>query len=325
MKETSDFGKFLKEIRVSQKLSVRALSENAGVSHSYLSQVENGNRGVPSPEVIRKIAVALDYDYFSLMRAAGYMTVDTNKDYLREDFISTMIKSLTLEQKREFLVRFREAKTDSVHSIEDDKFNRIKNDLVLFNIKKLDNLLVLGVEEKEIEAYLIINFGIHAKPKDYLTLLRYYRKLSFQDIAQKLNFNGGELYKENEENFDLGSPFWYEWSKELGIIFEVDNLKGWLLNQFGLTGIKKPVQGNSNQKSDYINILFNYPRVDQLNGEDIELSEEEAKERFLYLENLLTMDENIYLNSKVLSKAEKVKALQLLKLVFEETENNSEE
>ncbi|MDF2064971.1 helix-turn-helix transcriptional regulator [Bacillus sp. Cr_A10] len=182
MNESNNFGKFLKKIRVSQKLTVRALSENSGVSPSYLSQVENGKRGVPSPEVIRKIAAALDYDYFSLMRVAGYMTVDTNKDYSSEEFISS-----------------------------------------------------------------------------------------------------------NE-----------------------------------LTGIEKNVRGDSFSKPKFINILFNYPRIDQLNGEDLELTEEEAKERFLYLENLLTMNENIYLNSKVLSKTEKIKALQMLKLVFDETPEGTE-
>ena len=41
-------------------LSVTALAEKAGMSQSYLSQIENGDRGNPSPESLRSLAEALE-------------------------------------------------------------------------------------------------------------------------------------------------------------------------------------------------------------------------------------------------------------------------
>ena len=41
-------------------LSVTALAEKAGMSQSYLSQIETGDRGNPSPESLRSLATALE-------------------------------------------------------------------------------------------------------------------------------------------------------------------------------------------------------------------------------------------------------------------------
>ena len=41
-------------------LSVTALAEKAGMSQSYLSQIETGDRGNPSPESLRSLAEALE-------------------------------------------------------------------------------------------------------------------------------------------------------------------------------------------------------------------------------------------------------------------------
>ena len=41
-------------------LSVTALAEKAGMSQSYLSQIETGDRGNPSPESLRSLAAALE-------------------------------------------------------------------------------------------------------------------------------------------------------------------------------------------------------------------------------------------------------------------------
>jgi len=51
-------GDYLKEQRLSAKLSLRQLAEQAGVSNPYLSQIERGLRK-PSAEVLQQIAKAL--------------------------------------------------------------------------------------------------------------------------------------------------------------------------------------------------------------------------------------------------------------------------
>lgn len=65
------------------KRSLREISKRSGVSHNYLNIVEKGvdpRSGTPvepSPETLKKLANAYDYDYEKLMIAAGYLSNDT--------------------------------------------------------------------------------------------------------------------------------------------------------------------------------------------------------------------------------------------------------
>ena len=75
----SKFGQRIKKLREREKLSVRKLAEKAGISHSYLSQLENGRRSSPKPPTIMKIAKGLNVPYSDLMIASGYIgDVDFN-------------------------------------------------------------------------------------------------------------------------------------------------------------------------------------------------------------------------------------------------------
>ena len=62
MKELPDrfneLGEFIREQRNSARLSLRRLSELAGISNPYLSQIERGLRR-PSAEILQQIAKAL--------------------------------------------------------------------------------------------------------------------------------------------------------------------------------------------------------------------------------------------------------------------------
>ncbi len=68
-----EFGKYLQQLRLDKGLSIRQLANLSKVSHSYLSQVENGVRGIPSPDVLKKLAQPLGITYEELMQAAGYI------------------------------------------------------------------------------------------------------------------------------------------------------------------------------------------------------------------------------------------------------------
>ncbi len=57
-KTVGSLGDYLKEQRVSARLSLRQLADQAGVSNPYLSQIERGLRK-PSAEVLQQIAKAL--------------------------------------------------------------------------------------------------------------------------------------------------------------------------------------------------------------------------------------------------------------------------
>lgn len=67
-----DLGEFIREQRRIGQLSLRKLSEMAGISNPYLSQIERGLRK-PSAEILRQIAQALHISAESLYVRAGIL------------------------------------------------------------------------------------------------------------------------------------------------------------------------------------------------------------------------------------------------------------
>ena len=68
-------GDYLREQRVSARLSLRQLAEQAGVSNPYLSQIERGLRR-PSAEVLQQLAKALRISAEQLYVRAGIVHPD---------------------------------------------------------------------------------------------------------------------------------------------------------------------------------------------------------------------------------------------------------
>ncbi len=72
-----EFGDYLRSLRKDANLTMRRLDALSGVSHSYISQLERGERGVPSPEILKKMAGPLGVPYGELMYYAGYLSNET--------------------------------------------------------------------------------------------------------------------------------------------------------------------------------------------------------------------------------------------------------
>ncbi len=68
-----DIGEYLRSLREGQKLSLREAAARTGVSVSYITQIENGKRKAPGPEVLKKLAPAYNVAVRDLLKAAGYM------------------------------------------------------------------------------------------------------------------------------------------------------------------------------------------------------------------------------------------------------------
>lgn len=96
-----DLGEFIREQRSSSRLSLRRLSELAGISNPYLSQIERGLRK-PSAEILQQIAKALRIQAETLYVRAGILEErDAAHDlvgeilrdpYIDEDQKQTLIK-----------------------------------------------------------------------------------------------------------------------------------------------------------------------------------------------------------------------------------------
>jgi len=71
----TDLGEFIRQQREMARLSLRRLSEIAGISNPYLSQIERGLRK-PSAEILQQIAKALRISGETLYVRAGILDAD---------------------------------------------------------------------------------------------------------------------------------------------------------------------------------------------------------------------------------------------------------
>lgn len=69
----ANFGEYLKALREKQRMSLRDVERECGVSNSYLGQIEQGRRPPPHPNILKKLAAFYHVSVYELMRAAGYL------------------------------------------------------------------------------------------------------------------------------------------------------------------------------------------------------------------------------------------------------------
>lgn len=106
-------GEFLRDQRRSAQLSLRQLSDLAGVSNPYLSQIERGLRK-PSAEVLQQLANALRISSEALYVRAGLLDEPSSDrtvvDAVRAD------PSLDEQQKRVLLDVYEALRASSGHN-----------------------------------------------------------------------------------------------------------------------------------------------------------------------------------------------------------------
>lgn len=73
MPDVVKFGDYIRRIRKAENLSIRAAEQRSGVSNSYISQIERGERGVPTTEILKKLAKAYNWPYGDLLDRAGHL------------------------------------------------------------------------------------------------------------------------------------------------------------------------------------------------------------------------------------------------------------
>lgn len=101
-----DLGEFIREQRRADRLSLRKLSELAGISNPYLSQIERGLRK-PSAEILQAIAHGLRISAETLYVRAGILeerdeASDLTPHILRDTTISERQKQALIEVYRSF-------------------------------------------------------------------------------------------------------------------------------------------------------------------------------------------------------------------------------
>jgi transcriptional regulator with XRE-family HTH domain len=71
--EEFNFGHFLKDLRIKRDMSLHDVEKAGGISNSYLSQIERGDRATPKPEILKKLAKAYKIPVRELYLKAGYL------------------------------------------------------------------------------------------------------------------------------------------------------------------------------------------------------------------------------------------------------------
>jgi transcriptional regulator with XRE-family HTH domain len=100
-----ELGAFIREQRRGARLSLRKLSDLAGISNPYLSQIERGLRK-PSAEILQAIAKALRISAETLYVRAGILDDDREHDLvaeiLRDPTITERQKQVLVDIYRSF-------------------------------------------------------------------------------------------------------------------------------------------------------------------------------------------------------------------------------
>ncbi len=92
---------FIKKKRNEQGLSKRKLAEAAGISHTEIYRLENGERKSPSPMVLVSIAKVLSINPVEILVAAKYLDDNCiDKDSL---CLIDLYKCLSTEEKQDVL------------------------------------------------------------------------------------------------------------------------------------------------------------------------------------------------------------------------------
>lgn len=71
--EEESFGQYIKDLRKRQRMSLRDVEKESGVSNAYIAQLEKGDRPAPSADILKKLARAYNVTVRELLMKAGYL------------------------------------------------------------------------------------------------------------------------------------------------------------------------------------------------------------------------------------------------------------
>lgn len=146
---TIEFSNFIKNKRLSKKLSIREFAKVSGVSHPYISQIENGKINKPSTDTLRKLAEGLNVPYIEMLWEAGLFDL-----YEREKYKEALEDFSTKEDFVEMVNRLKKLE----NSIQADKIEQVKyNEEVTEQIVNEKNLYDLNRILKQISKPVTFN------------------------------------------------------------------------------------------------------------------------------------------------------------------------
>ncbi|QKX50882.1 helix-turn-helix transcriptional regulator [Planococcus glaciei] len=295
------FGEKIKSLRLLKGLTIREVAQNAGISHSYLSQIENYRRDTPGPDIIKKIALGLNADYYHLLKIAGY----ANTSHSRLEFISKQIEMAPEDFKKEFM-----GKHDQ-HLKREMKWR-----------KEMTEKFGYPLESPEVDIRFPDTFLFNATASDYLRLLRVNKEITLEEMANHLGIDTTS-YKAAEEEDELNyfSEFLITHSKKLGEIFEVGDFRDWLLTVYTETPNQSFIDSYKPEAFTK-EITISVPTVVKKINKDGNVyfqkyDDEQLKSNFNKLENILSPDHTLSYSGKILSPKDKSRIMQMIDILLD--------
>ena len=110
---TTEFGIYLADLREQQELTLEDLAFLAGLSTSYISQLETGRKNA-TPRAIRMISGALDIHPNQLLRLVGILAMPLEATLRARDQLEALNLEVTVEERTQLLaflefLRFKES------------------------------------------------------------------------------------------------------------------------------------------------------------------------------------------------------------------------
>lgn len=308
MKELTAFAKELKKLRMAKGMSVRALSESSGVSHSYISQIENGTRDTPQPDLIKKLSKGLEMNYYSLMRTAGYLD-ETNE--MMQHF-SKALEKAPQEYKINYLNDFnKKIKSFELKGFpQSDEFDKAEYDMQLNYYK----IALNGIDETKFYVKFKNFFISTAKMSDYLQLLRIYRGITIDEMTNLLEMDL-LTYKSLESKLINETEVIKKYGKKIGEVLGITDFEVWVSLSKRLRSGQHYSKYNFDQ--EVTEITFAVPSViretdDDGNKRIVKYTKEELKRNFYNLDFLLSQNDHVVLfKDKILNRNE-IKKIKIM-------------
>lgn len=104
----TSLGAQLHEVRRLKDLSLKAVSEPAGISPAYLQKLERNEVKRPSPHVLFALAEVLEVPYGGLMEAAGYVVPAADEKKVKPGSVlaHALSSADVTEEEAEVLARY---------------------------------------------------------------------------------------------------------------------------------------------------------------------------------------------------------------------------
>lgn len=97
---TKELGSYLKQARENASLTLREVENQAGISNSYLSQIENNKIKNPSPKLLYSLAELYKVRYDFLLELAGYPS-SSKKEKSPKYRKSSILNDISDEEEKE--------------------------------------------------------------------------------------------------------------------------------------------------------------------------------------------------------------------------------